>query len=278
LNLVKASDNNIEEGSMMERNKKTGICICLLFFQMFFLVSGCLFAIDIKLENQGAYQVQNKIVSEARKYLGTPYVSGGISKSGVDCSGLVYRIFHDAANVELSRMVTELKVSGEKVVGSLFPADLLFFDTEGKGSATHVAISIGDKKFIHAASAGSKTGVIISSLEENYYAPKYLGACRLVNLKFPVVNVMFNDKNRKEIKFENTLTEGLPLFVNMSSTLPAGLLLSLKIYKNNDLVVSKRIKLSPKELIAQQWFIPDNGEWSVKIEDIKSNELAFVRF
>ena len=105
------------------------------------------------------------VVSAARGYLGAPYVSGGVSLQGVDCSGLVYRVFRDMAGLDLPRGVVALFHSGDPVLSPLHIGDLLFFDTaEGRAPSvpTHVGVFAGGEKFVHAASEGSTTGVIVS--------------------------------------------------------------------------------------------------------------------
>ena len=154
--------------------KRTGNCrVILLFFlifQWFFL-----FAQD---NGPQSGSVQEIIVKTAYEYLGTPYVYAGVSKQGVDCSGLVFAVFKQATGRELPRSVGALYKAGIKVSGLLLQGDLLFFDTVGGPS--HVGIYIGDNRIIHAASEGPETGVIISSLEENYYKTRYLGARRII--------------------------------------------------------------------------------------------------
>lgn len=114
-------------------------------------------------------------VNAAKSYLGTPYVSGGSSLRGMDCSGLVFRAAIDGPSRSVPRTVQALSDFAIHIPDqSMEPGDILFFNTIGRLS--HVGIYLGNGKFIHAASAGPKTGVIISSLSENYWKRAYLFA------------------------------------------------------------------------------------------------------
>ena len=117
----------------------------------------------------------SEVVAYAKKYLGSRYVYGGSSPSGFDCSGFtsyVYKHF----GVGLSRTAASQSGNG-KSVSSLQQGDLVFFRGSKGSSIGHVGIYIGGNSFIHAAT--SKTGVIISSLSENYYKTRYVGARRI---------------------------------------------------------------------------------------------------
>ncbi len=98
------------------------------------------------------------IIKEAKRFLGVPYLWGGISSFGFDCSGFVRTIF-GSFNIELPRDSKDQFKCGQKIaVDNIRPADLLFF----KG---HVAIAIDKDKFIHASLG--EGGVAINSLNQN---------------------------------------------------------------------------------------------------------------
>lgn len=99
---------------------------------------------------------QGKQVAEyAKKYVGTPYVSGGNSLTkGVDCSGFVQQVYKHF-NINLERCSRHQYASnGTSVTKSeLQPGDLVFY---GYGSVNHVAIYIGNSQIIHAPTPGKR--------------------------------------------------------------------------------------------------------------------------
>jgi hypothetical protein len=100
------------------------------------------------------------VVTDARRYLGVPYKWGGTDpKTGLDCSGLVQRVFADLG-VQLPRTVHEQKSSGEPVASmkDAKPGDLLVFGDH------HIGIYVGDGKMLHAPHTG--TQVKIASVYE----------------------------------------------------------------------------------------------------------------
>lgn len=120
----------------------------------------------------------SQILSEAQKYLGCPYVSGGASPSGFDCSGFVYYVLKQ---VGLSPYRTPDKqfTQGTSVKKSdLRAGDVVFFSSNSGRSITHVGIYSGNGQFIHAPN--SRSVVSYSDLTSGYWANTYYGACRIV--------------------------------------------------------------------------------------------------
>lgn len=118
-----------------------------------------------------------RLVSHARKYLGTPYRHGGISPAtGFDCSGFVYYLYGATFQQRIPRMPNDMAREGMVVARSdLKTGDLVFF-----GSATtftHVGIYVGNDSFIHATHKGSP--VQITHLDSDYYRQRYVTAVRL---------------------------------------------------------------------------------------------------
>ncbi|MDR2553233.1 MAG: C40 family peptidase [Treponema sp.] len=116
----------------------------------------------------------------AREYLGVPYRYSGVTPEGFDCTGFIYFVFKEAAGMEISRSSAGLWNSGKKVaLTQVRPGDVLIFTTVRPG-ASHAGIVLengpGGIIFIHAASQGAKTGVIVSALNENYYKARFMGA------------------------------------------------------------------------------------------------------
>ncbi|MDK2933334.1 MAG: hypothetical protein PWP27_1144 [Clostridiales bacterium] len=121
------------------------------------------------------------IVAYSENFLGVPYVYGGTSPKGFDCSGFAQYVFKHFG-IDINRVAADQTRNGQKVSkGELLPGDLVFFDTNGKvnGEITHVGIYIGENKFIHASSPGSD--VKISDLSTGYYNLRYITARRIVN-------------------------------------------------------------------------------------------------
>lgn len=118
----------------------------------------------------------SKIISTAKKYIGVPYLWGGTTPTGFDCSGYVQYVFN-ANGINIPRTTYEQYNFGTKVSKSnLQPGDLVFFNTSGKG-VSHVGIYIGDGQFIHS---GTTKGVVIAELFGAYWSNLYLGARRVL--------------------------------------------------------------------------------------------------
>ena len=117
----------------------------------------------------------SEAVDIARQYRGVPYVWGGTTSRGFDCSGFVRYVYARLGN-SLPRTASEQFHCGKKIkYASLLPGDVLFFHTSRPG-VSHVGIYVGNNKFIHAANP--KKGVTINSLT-GYYAHRLVGARRL---------------------------------------------------------------------------------------------------
>lgn len=119
------------------------------------------------------------LYAEVSLWMGTPYKYGGISKSGVDCSGLVYKVYQKVYRKTLPRSTAELEKKGIKKISKndLRPGDLVFFATSNsKNKITHVGIYLKNNKFIHAS---TKRGVVVNDLDENYYKQTWKKAGRI---------------------------------------------------------------------------------------------------
>jgi cell wall-associated NlpC family hydrolase len=117
------------------------------------------------------------IVETAMKYLGTPYVWGGTSTSGFDCSGLVYYVYKECG-YSINRTAASIYQNGVYVEKSdLKPGDPVCFSSSSS-SIGHVGIYIGNGQFIHSSSSAG--GVIITDLDTDYYVRNYVGARRII--------------------------------------------------------------------------------------------------
>lgn len=120
---------------------------------------------------------RDDLVKEARKWIGTRYKYGGESRKGVDCSGLVMSVYRDRAGIKLPHNSAEQQVFCTPLKREqLLAADLVFFTTSRKGRVSHVGLYIGEGRFIHSSTS---KGVIISSLDEDYYRRHYHSAGRV---------------------------------------------------------------------------------------------------
>lgn len=121
--------------------------------------------------------IRSEIVANAKKYLGVPYVWGGTTTSGFDCSGYVQYVLR-LSGINLPRTTTEqYKVGTYVSKNNLKPGDLVFLQNTYRQGISHVGIYIGDGNMIHASSS---KGVTISSLSSSYYVEHYYGARRVV--------------------------------------------------------------------------------------------------
>ena len=112
------------------------------------------------------------IVATAKKYIGTPYRSGGSSPKGFDCSGFTQYIYKQYG-IDIPRSSSDQASAGTKVNRSdLQIGDLVIFSNTYKAGPSHAGIYIGDGNFIHSSSS-TGGGVKISSLSENYYNKRF---------------------------------------------------------------------------------------------------------
>lgn len=118
----------------------------------------------------------SRIVQTSMQYIGVPYVFGGTTPYGFDCSGYVRYVFAQAG-VALPRMADEQYYYGTPIATSeLRAGDLVFFSTYTYGPS-HVGIYLGDNNFINASSS---RGVVIDSLGNSYWSSTYIGARRVL--------------------------------------------------------------------------------------------------
>lgn len=124
----------------------------------------------------------DNILTEAQTYIGTPYRYGGMTRNGIDCSAFVLSVFGAAAGLSLPRVAASQSEEGEKIdKENLQKGDLIFFSHGRRISHVGIVESVdenGEIKFIHAATS---KGVMISSLNDSYWGPKYRFGKRIIN-------------------------------------------------------------------------------------------------
>jgi cell wall-associated NlpC family hydrolase len=119
-------------------------------------------------------KIAQQLTRSALRFLGSPYVFGGTTASGFDCSGFVQHVFA-MLGIGLPRTADAQYEYARPAVGGPRPGDLVFFDTYG--GVSHVGIYLGRGEFVHASSS---RGVMVSHLSESYWASRYVGAKRLI--------------------------------------------------------------------------------------------------
>lgn len=140
-------------------------------------LKGYISADYVKLGTSNA--LADQIVATAKEYLGTPYVWGGTSPKGFDCSGFVYYVYQQYGYQLQRRASLQYANNGVSVSKSqLQPGDLVFF-SDSVDPIGHVGMYIGNGYFIHASSG--KGCVCITALEgSSYYVNHYAGAKRII--------------------------------------------------------------------------------------------------
>jgi cell wall-associated NlpC family hydrolase len=117
------------------------------------------------------------VVQFAMQFLGYPYVFGGTSPSGFDCSGFVYYVHNHTGNPIGRGMWQQLNGGPRIPVDDLRPGDTVFFANTYEPGLSHDGIYIGNGQFIHASDPS--VGVVVSSMNTAYWSSRYVGASRL---------------------------------------------------------------------------------------------------
>ncbi|MFT6866739.1 MAG: putative lipoprotein NlpC [Cyclobacteriaceae bacterium] len=124
----------------------------------------------------------DRVIAEARTYIGTPYVWGGNTKMGIDCSGLIYHCYKKI-DVNLPRTAQDQsKIGSSKSWGSIRPGDIVYFKFKEKRekwyhSGLITSVNGDEIKFIHASSS---KGVVESNLNIDYYKKKVKAFRRVI--------------------------------------------------------------------------------------------------
>lgn len=133
---------------------------------------------ESKTENR---YVVNNLIKKATDNIGVKYKAGGTTKSGYDCSGLVYTTF-ESENIKLPRPSYEQAKVGKIIKFSdAQKGDLIFFKTNGSKQINHVGliteVNSNEIKFVHSSTS---KGVIISSTKEAYYQNSFVQINRII--------------------------------------------------------------------------------------------------
>lgn len=118
-----------------------------------------------------------KIVETGKKYIGVPYVFGGNSPKGFDCSGFLEYVFKQNGYI-IPRLADEQYLLGKAAkVSQLTAGDLVFFSTYAPG-VSHCGIYVSNRNFLHASSS---RGIRIDSLDSEYWSSRFFGARKIID-------------------------------------------------------------------------------------------------
>ncbi|MDN3724270.1 C40 family peptidase [Aequorivita sp. SDUM287046] len=126
-------------------------------------------------------EIRENIIDFAKTFEGTRYKFGGTTEAGMDCSGLVFTAFQKE-NITLPRISRDMATKGILIsFKDIEEGDLVFFKTSSKNIINHVGLVVeakrGEVKFIHST---TRAGVIISSLEEDYWKKAFVEVRRVI--------------------------------------------------------------------------------------------------
>lgn len=197
-------------------------------------------------------EIVQKLFRSIEEWMGTPYKLGGSTKSGIDCSAFVLKVYKKVFNRDLPRTVAEQKLLGRFVSRKeLQPGDLLFFNINGK--VGHIGIYVFDNKFIHAASSGPTVGVIKSSLKESYYNTRFVYAKRILDLP------PYSNATPKMVKKESVKNSKLDVVIGK-------ILYEGSIYQESEGFIEKQPIFIEIKNLSQSV-----GSFTLKIEHIEKN-------
>lgn len=190
----------------MTRNTNTDLFAKRVIFALILVFEMCTLRLCAEDVTPAKAQVMREaFVAESKKYIGCPYQLGAVGPDEFDCSGLIYHCARESVKVQLPRTAKaiynycKIVPDSKREVG-----DLLFFKTTSADVISHVGIYIGNNQFISAISDGPNTGVIVSSLKQDYWRPKYV--CTGKFLKTGIQNDKIEEEEAVEEDGENTFT------------------------------------------------------------------------
>ena len=122
----------------------------------------------------GGLRGADALVRTAMSLVGTPYVWGGTTTTGFDCSGFTYYAF-SRLGIRIPRTADAQFATGRPIAGDPLPGDLVFFQTYDYG-ASHVGIYLGNGQFVNSIG----NDVHVASFASPYFRSRYLGARRFL--------------------------------------------------------------------------------------------------
>jgi cell wall-associated NlpC family hydrolase len=161
-------------------NPSLRYAVCTLCFVLLILScsTGPLSAKNESSKSEGK-SVKAVLYRQFKEWKGVRHKDGGLSKSGVDCSGFVYLTMKNRFAMEVPRSTEKLSMYGRAVSRrKLAPGDLVFFKTGI--FKRHVGIYVEDGKFIHASKS---KGVMLSDMDNVYWNKRFWKAKRVLKMK-----------------------------------------------------------------------------------------------
>ncbi len=121
---------------------------------------------------------REKVIFEIVNYLDSPYLYGGNTKNGIDCSAFTSNVFNKALHFKLPRTASQQYIDGKEIssISNLKFGDLVFFNTSKLRFPGHVGIYLGNNLFAHASVSH---GVTISNIKDKYYLERFVGGRRV---------------------------------------------------------------------------------------------------
>ena len=116
------------------------------------------------------------IIATGKKYIGVPYVFGGTTPKGFDCSGFLQYVFKENGFIVPRLADEQYQLGLSAKTSQLSAGDLVFFTTYTSG-VSHCGFYVGDRKFLHASSS---RGIRIDSLDSDYWRSRYYGARKII--------------------------------------------------------------------------------------------------
>ncbi len=144
------------------------------------LILGCNHTVDsVNIQSSADLKTRlSQLYQRHEQWHRTPYLLGGLSRQGVDCSGFVQLTYIDEFGVQLPRTTAaQARLNHEIAKHQLQTGDLVFFKIPGQGKLYHVGIYLEKNLFLHASTS---QGVVISDLTSAYWRDNYWKSIRVL--------------------------------------------------------------------------------------------------
>lgn len=135
--------------------------------------------LDVYSKKIGAEIYNEKLYTIIDQWIGVPYKFGGKNKGGIDCSNFSCTLLREAFSYPSNYYFPSSKLAeqGDKIsLDNAQEGDLVFFSMNSGSKISHVGVYLANRKFVHASTS---KGVIISSLDEDYYKKRFVFAKRI---------------------------------------------------------------------------------------------------